>query len=278
MKYKNSLLVMTGFIVLALAPGCGRVVDWGVEKFDQGGDLPPLPKNADAYIRSVTLYNQFATAGMFDAMWLSDDTRIAHADMYMRRRGKSEEDKNVFLRRQLEDNKHSITFYVLSPFELPLGQPQSQWQMFLTVDDVSYSPLEVKSTELDPEYRVLFGKKISRFKEAYVVRFNATTTEDKPIISSTSKEMVLHFRSAGKEGSMVWRLHEGAKVTEKQESGSMSQDLQTQAKELYSDVPAGAVVPTVVVVPTVTVTSTPVAPGAAAQPAAAPDTTTQVKP
>jgi hypothetical protein len=207
MKHK----VSSGLLIILLMSlsGCGRVVDWGMEIFDQGDDLACLNSAAFAYVRSRTIYDQLETAGMFDVMWLSDQVRTVYADAYARRRGKSDEFKKTFLRRQLEENNHFISFYVLCPFEFPLGEQNSNWQLFLKINNEMYHPVELKTTELEPEYIGFFAKKHSRFKASYILKFDAFNVEGKKILNP-GDDLVLVCRSLDKQIELTWHIPEQA--------------------------------------------------------------------
>lgn len=189
--------------MLGLA-GCGRIIDWGTNIFEQAESLDDVASTAQPYLKSVTVYDQFTTVAMFDALWLSDDVRMIYAKLYADRRGKDEEYKKTFLRRQLEENKHFIVFYVLCPFEALLADSQSPWSIFLKVDDRTYYPTELKVVELDPEYKAIFGKKLSRFKESYVLKFDARDVEDKKIIDNQTRQLKLYFKSVDKQTYLMW--------------------------------------------------------------------------
>lgn len=210
--------VLSGMLIVLLfgVSGCGRVVDWGTELFDQGEDLPSLNAAARGYLRSCTIYDQLATAGMFDALWVSDEVRTLYTDAYARRRGKNDEFKKTFLRRQLEENRHFIMFYVLSPFELPLGEPHSQWQVFLKIGADVYYPVELKPAELEPEYIGFFGKKYSRFKAPYSIKFDAKNIDEKSILSPDDT-LTLSFRSLEKQVLLTWQVGQSSTVIYGQE-------------------------------------------------------------
>ena len=211
------LFKMASFAVILvfIFPGCGRIVDWGMYTFEQGDGLEDLTIIPREYVRSITVYDQFDTAGCFDALWLSDGARTGYVELYARRRGKSEEFKNTFLRRQLEENKHFLNFYILAPFETPMGEPNSLWQPFLSIDGVVYTPQEFKVTELEPEYRAIFGKKYTRFKESYLAKFDAKDLDGNPIIKLNTQKVMLYFRSNDKEAILTWRLNdEGVLIVE----------------------------------------------------------------
>lgn len=193
--------------VALLLPGCGRIIDWGKKSFVQVPVRELDPTIQRMYIRSATAYDQVATRGKFDVLWLSDDVRTMFSQLLATKFGRTEEQKKAFLRRQLEENKHFIAFYVLSLHEHPLGDPTSDWTVFLSIDGKNYAPIEIKSVDLPPEYIFIFGKKYTRFRVPYSVKFDARTIEDLPLIDDTTQSISLYFRSVDKELVMTWDLH-----------------------------------------------------------------------
>lgn len=194
-------------MLIMLLPGCGRIIDWGKRSFAQTPTEEIDPAIARNYIRSAVAYDQIATAGKFDALWLSDEVRKTYSQLLAKKFGRTEEQQKASLRRQLEENKHFITFYVLSLYEHPLGDPTSEWAVFLRIDDKNYAPIEVKSVELSPEYIFMFGKRYTRFRVPYSVKFDARTIEDEPIINDDTQKLSLHFRSVNKKVTMTWDIH-----------------------------------------------------------------------
>lgn len=193
-------------IALVLLPGCGRIVDWGERTFVQTPSLQASVSAAQKYIRSVTSYDQLTTRARFDVLWLSDDVRINYANLYALKFGKTEEQKKIFLRRQLEENNHFITFYVMSLHECPLGEQNSEWTLFLVIDDKHYAPIEIKSVELSPEYMYIFGKIYNRFKVPYSVKFDAKDINDEFLITPETKKITLYGRSINSEVTFVWDI------------------------------------------------------------------------
>lgn len=206
----KALIKLHGFcsvvLILLLLPSCGRIIDWGERNFIQAPSLNADITQAQQYIRSVTLYDQLTTRARFDALWLSDTVRMNYANLYALKFGKTEEQKNLFLRRQLEENNHFITFYVLSMYEYPLGDTGSEWTLFLNIDDKNYAPIEVKSAELAPEYIYIFGKKYNRFKVPYSVKFDAKDINDQFLITPETKNITLYCRSLKAEVTFVWNI------------------------------------------------------------------------
>jgi len=189
---------------LFLLSGCGRILDWGKEQFDQGKNLNSDISVAKSYIRSTRVYDQFTLVGAFDALWLSDEVRVNFADLHACKHGKSDEQKQVFLRRQLAENDHYISFYVLSPTNISLGEQHSEWQVFLRIDCKNYRPIEMKLVDLLPEYKYIFGDKFNKFKYAYLVLFDAKDVEEHCLIHEQITGIRLVFRSVERETALVW--------------------------------------------------------------------------
>jgi hypothetical protein len=193
-------------LLLFLLPNCGRVIDWGERTFVQAPSLEAPIAQAQKYIRSVTMYDQLTTRARFDALWLSNEVRSNYAQLYALKFGKTEEQKKVFLRRQLEENNHFISFYVLSLYEHPLGDQGSEWTLFLEIDGKNYSPIEIKTVELSPEYMYIFGKKYNRFKVPYSVKFDAKDINDQFLVTPETKKITLYCRSLASEVTFVWEI------------------------------------------------------------------------
>jgi len=196
------LLIFTVF--LSFLPGCGRIIDWGKDNFYQGMEVDKDLSVARSYVKSRRVYSQFSLVGAFDVLWLSNDVRRRYANMYARKHGKNEEQKRVFLRRQLEENSHFIAFYVLSPKNILLGDKDSYWSILLKVGDKLFTPVEQKIIDISPEHSDIFGKKYNNFKDVYLVYFNAKNIEDTFIINEKAKNISLLFRSHDKEVELSW--------------------------------------------------------------------------
>ncbi len=209
MMYKTSTFI----ILFALLPGCGRIIDWGKTNFYQGKELTNFASEVKPYIRSITIYDQLETKAIFDALWLNDMVRTAYANLHTIRQGKNEEKLQTFLRRQLEENNHYVTFYILSTHEVKLGVPEAQWSLFLLIDGREHYPFEIKEVELPYEYQIFFGDRWNRFKVPYLVRFKAITDEE-PLLAEETNQIELIVRSAQKEHVFVWTLSNEPEVVE----------------------------------------------------------------
>ncbi len=206
MKALMKINIVYSIAMILLLPSCGRWADWGTRTFEQTPTVNSSVAAAQQYIRSVTSYDQLTTTARFDVLWLSDDVRTNYADLYALKFAKTDEQRKIFLRRQLEENNHFISFYVLSLYDQPLGDTTSDWSLFLTIDDKNYSPIEIKAVELTPEYIHIFGKKYNRFKVPYSVKFDAKDINDTLLITPETKKITLHCRSLKAEVAFVWGL------------------------------------------------------------------------
>jgi len=204
MKVLMKIRTLSLFVGVLFLSGCGRIIDWGERTFTQAPALDSDIAQAQQYIRSVTMYDQLTTRARFDALWLSDEVRVNYANLYILKFGKTDEQKKVFLRRQLEENNHFITFYVLSTYEHPLGNSDSEWTFFLRIDDKNYAPIEIKAIDLSPEYIHIFGKKYSRFKVPYSIKFDAKDINDQFLITPETKNITLYGRSLKAEVIFMW--------------------------------------------------------------------------
>jgi len=181
-------------------------VQWGKDNFYQGEDVKKQTQIPRDYVRSVVAYDQFMTQAVFDAIWLSDEVRTAYVNSLYLRTGKSDEEKNMFLRRELEENSHYITFYVLSLYNVPLADPLGEWSVYLKIDDAVYQPIEIKYVDLNAEYQSFFGRLFSRFKTPYQIKFDAKDVDCSPIITPETSHVQLYFRSIKKEVSLSWNV------------------------------------------------------------------------
>ena len=193
-------------LLLLVLPGCRRLVNWGKETFNQGTDIELSTEAAERYMRSAHVYDQLRTAAIFDALWLSDELRTAYANTHSAWQGRGEEQQTAFLRRQLAENSRYISFFVLSLHQVSLTKQDPTWSLFLKIDDEQFVPVELKETELDAIYKKFLGKRWTRFKVPYLVKFDAIDVDEKPLITPQTRTLTLTFRSATKEASLKWHL------------------------------------------------------------------------
>lgn len=210
---RTSIFQKTSILFLLFLTGCGRLIDWGKSNFYQGEEMISFESEVKPFLRSITIYNQLETAGWFDLLWLSDEVRTAYAKLHTERMGKNEDQYKAFLRRQLEENRHYISFYILSIHEMKLGTPESHWSFFLRIKGKDYLPFELKKIDLPYEYQQFFGSYWNRFKEPYLICFRLEDENDEPIINDQTDYIALYVRSADKEHVFTWPVHEQPQET-----------------------------------------------------------------
>lgn len=125
------------------------------------------------------------------------------------------------MRRQLEEPSHFIAFYVLSLHEVSLGDPSSEWAVFLTIDDQKLDPIEIKGIDLPYEYQMFFGKRLTMFKDTYSIKFDAKAIDDKLYLTPERHIMQLHFRKFDKEVVLEWRLTDDGSIIPEKVSGGV---------------------------------------------------------
>lgn len=216
----RALFFLATSILLAL-PGCGRWVDWGKRTFYQGKKINGYAALARSYIRCVSVYDQFSTRAIFDALWLSDEVRSAYVHVHATRVGKSGDARALLLSRQREENSRFISFYVLSLYDNNLGGMQDEWAVGLTImrrspsgkiEEIALNPLEIKPIDLAPEYRAFLTEQLSRFKNTYQVTFEAYDADGNSLIDESTRELRLQFRSPDRQAFLSWSVQKGGKA------------------------------------------------------------------
>lgn len=208
MFMKRSSFVLTGLCSLLLLSGCHTVVQWGKKSFYQGQSVDGQRRKVARYVKTVRVYDQLTTEGIFDVLWLSDEVRTAYADVIAIRQGKTDEARAAFVGRQKEENKHFITFYVLTLSDMPLGTAHSKWAITGNIDGTCIVPLEIKRIDLPPEYKVFFGTRWNAFKTAYQVKFDARDRDNKPRITNLTPFVELKCVAITREVSLIWDLEQ----------------------------------------------------------------------
>jgi len=79
---RNSFRFMFLFIcVLILFPSCIKYYKLSKDEFPQGEDHKRYKELRAGNLRTVAIYDQFATKAIFDLLWLSDDVRNAYVNI-----------------------------------------------------------------------------------------------------------------------------------------------------------------------------------------------------
>lgn len=204
---KKLQLFSLGALVVLLS-GCGGAVKkWKEETFTQAQSYKSAENEQTIrqYLHSLSLYDQFETIALFDALWLSDEIKTLVSDIHVQLLGKNREVRNNFLRRQLKDNGEYVSFYVLSQQGVSLVDQPTKWYMHLVTEGNSYSPVSVKLIDTAAEYRIILGKKLTPHKDVYEVKFLRKNSKGKDILTE-GNELQLFFNGLQHYGVIKWSL------------------------------------------------------------------------
>ena len=188
---------------LVIFSGCIKYYKLAKSEFPQGKDHADKRTVVANTVRTARIYNEFSTKAIFMTLWLSDEAREAYVNMFCEKRGKDEQTREAMLARQIEENKHWITFYVLADIRdrtnISLTDRNPMWSMYLDVPGVEkVQPISIKEAEIDPEYQFIFGYRYNMFKRAYLVKFPATSLSGSAYLSKDA-QFRLVFSSVYKE-------------------------------------------------------------------------------
>jgi hypothetical protein len=197
-------------LVLVFFPGCVKYHKIFKSEFPQGVEVHEPSAIAGAHLRSCALYDQFQTLALFDVVWFSDKLKSTYVDMVCRRHGKDNEARDALLRRQLEENKHWVTFALLADIRdkthVAMSEKDSAWSLYLQMPDgEKVQPVSIKEVELEPEYQIFFGHRFNMFKKAYLVKFPAKPLDGKAYLDR-GKSFKMTIASTKKTATMEWSL------------------------------------------------------------------------
>lgn len=212
MNYFRSLF----FIALVLPmTSCIKYYDTVRSEFPQAKDQVDPQAAARSAVRSETVYDQFRTLAIFDALWLSDMVREAYVDFHAHKNGLNLDGKENLLIKEKEQNKEIISFYVLAEVRdrghISLEDKNSLWSLYLTNESGwKLQPKSIKEVELAPEYKKFFGHhKVTPFKTPYLVTFD----KNEFVLNQDSlgSGLKLVIGSAEKKVEFVWDDNEPVK-------------------------------------------------------------------
>lgn len=219
------------FFSLIFFSSCIKYYKLAKEEFNQGDNFDDRRVVSHNNLRTANVQDEFSTLAIFDFLWLSDETREAYVDINCQKTGKDDQAHQAMLRRQLEENKHWITFYVLADIrdksDGSLSDRDCPWSLYLakkeflpetehekdrrlrknlkrkTKEVEKLMPISIKEIDIEPEYRFIFGPKYDQFAKAYEVKFPAVDingrryldkdTEFKIVAASARKKIGVCF-------------------------------------------------------------------------------------
>jgi hypothetical protein len=209
MFFKGIVNFLTCLTLILVFPSCVKYYELSNKECYQGKSMPDRKEVSKNNLKKLTINDQFSTMAIFDCLWLSDDVRNAYIEMNCSRKGKDEQAKMALLTRQLEENKHWITFYILADIrdktDGSLSDKNSPWGLFLeTPDNRRVAPLSIKEIEIEPEYKFLFGPRFNLFGRTYEVKFPAADLSGVKYLKNQSEIFKLVAASPKKEGAVWW--------------------------------------------------------------------------
>jgi len=204
---KKSISLVLSIILLVL-PGCVKYYDVIKSEFPQAEEHKDYREIVHNYVKSKHVYHEFITEAMFDVLWLSSETRRAYVNRLSIKQGKSETARNAILKRQLEENKHWISFYVLADVRTrtyaTMSDDNSYWSVYLVREDgQKIEPEHFKEVELEPVYKSFFSHRHNQFKTAYEIKFPVNDVNNNPHFAS-GEVVTMVISSPDRHVKFVW--------------------------------------------------------------------------
>jgi hypothetical protein len=205
-KIANLLICL---MILFIFPSCVKYYELSKQECYQGKTLSDRKEISKNNLRKLTINDQFSTMAIFNCLWLSDDVRNAYVEMNCTRKGKDEQAKMALFTRQLEENKHWISFYILADIrdktDGSLSDKNSPWSLYLeSQDNRKVAPLSIKEIDIEPEYKFLFGPKFNLFSRVYEVKFPAADLTGAQYIKKQTEPFKIVACSPIKQGEIWW--------------------------------------------------------------------------
>ncbi len=215
LRYIQAILRMSLMsYVLVFVSSCVKYYEIIPAEFPQGTEKKRPVQIVSPFIKTLALYDEFSTQAIFDVLWLSDTVRAEYARAYASRRGKDTHMRDVMLRRQMEENNHWISFYLLADVRqktnINLNEKQSRWSVYLRfAHNKTIEPVSIKEVELESEIQHFFGHRFNQFKTVYLIKFPAKSLDGKPYpVTKDSFKFVV--ASPDREGVVSWSLPQTA--------------------------------------------------------------------
>ncbi len=180
----------------------------------QGKEQPRNDKLARNNIRTVMAFEEWSKRAHFDILWCSDEMYEAYAKLDASFFGKNNLEQQATLKRKLNENKNSITCYLLAEIDgndYTLKDEQSEWTTYLLASDGEMvRPNTLDEVDgLDPVIKRIFYHRYTNHKTPYIVKFpardmhgNRYVTREHPlriVMSSTWQKVIAQWGPPVKE-------------------------------------------------------------------------------
>ena len=149
---------------------------WLKNTFKQAEPLATDCSAARSFIRSLAVYDHFATVALVDVLMVAPAVESTYAALYCERRHLQRSCYQRILDEQRLEHQQGLAFYLLIPPAhqgptLSATNPRAAWIPSLVIGKTTYQPCIVRQIELEPEYKHIFGKKYSHFRDVYYLFF-----------------------------------------------------------------------------------------------------------
>ncbi len=201
--FKSIIVWMIFFL-----PGCSRYSCWFLDVFNQGRRERVDDCLTNRFVRSIRVYDQVDTLGLFSALWLHDEVREAYVEAYAVLHCLDDRRAQQMLHQEFAETRHTIAFYLLAStrHNFLLTDKNSEWHVQLLINGECINPVNIKTIHLSPEYIRLFGPWFNRFKQQYLLKFNAVAADGTRLIGPSTRKIELIFNRLGQSERMTWCL------------------------------------------------------------------------
>lgn len=203
---------------LILLSGC-TLVDWGKKTFNQGCPNDIFAQVPRRSMRTIRVYDEFVTLGIFTALPLSNEVIEAYVKLHAQKNEMDDECAHKMLDSEIQRQDGLISFYLLAyvprllnPINVPNKVENAPWRVYLNIGGELYDPYKIKVVNLNPEYRLFFGKYITKFKATYLVEFLDKDQNGAKLIDENTREISLCFISLTNRVSLNWKLDKLGRV------------------------------------------------------------------
>lgn len=199
-------------LILFILPGCSRINNLLNKHFFESCRPCPYFARAQRYLRTIRLYDQLSTVGIFTALWINQDVLEAYQFAYNQQRNQPLDTPLGCGLIKLNNNQ--LKFYVIGYQPALQGSVfntcdscDSKWYITLTVDDQIYHPASVLPFKADRILEAMLKPYHNRFNRLYEVNFDLKLN-----LEAGDHIVKLTFSCLEATGSLVWLVRDGVVV------------------------------------------------------------------
>lgn len=190
------------FFILIFLSGCSRVNRFLNKQFFESCRPCDYIKGAHDSIRTIKLYDQFSTVGIFTALWINEKVTEAYQKAYNQQRNLPL-DSPVDIPIDLNNNQQK--FYIIgyqpkiegSVFDV-CDDNNSSWHLSIEFNNKYFKPVSIKPVKADRILEAILRPYHNRFNELYEVTFNLDLT------NYQNYELKMNFSSLDAIGTVLW--------------------------------------------------------------------------